>query len=90
MKIVSILLITLSIIKLTFAQTNFDANRHIDVAFTSTQFDDLMKDLNTRMQLANTHDCPNDIPCTAKFQRNGNIGTFGVTGDGLNNLNTPR
>jgi hypothetical protein len=66
---------------------SFTVARHVQTTFVAATFDNAMNDVNRRMQLDN-HSCTDDVPCTARFFRNGDIGTFGTNGDGLDVITT--
>ena len=66
----------------------FTVTRHVDTtSFTAGDFDNAMDDVNDRMKYDN-HDCSDDVPCSARFFRSGNLGTFGTTSDGLDVITT--
>jgi len=66
----------------------FTVTRHVNTtSFTAGDFDDAMDDVNDRMKYDN-HDCTDDVPCSARFFRSGNLGTFGTTTDGLDVITT--
>lgn len=68
------------------AQHLMDANRHVQTAFTNAELDAAMTDGTARLYMDN--DRCTDNPCTATFRRLGNVGTFGVQGDGLDVITT--
>jgi len=66
----------------------FTATRHVNTtSFTAAVFDAAMNDVNDRLKYDN-HDCTDDVPCTVRFFRSGNIGTFGTASDGLDVITT--
>jgi len=66
----------------------FTVTRHINTtSFTAAMMDTAMVDVNTRMKY-NNHDCADDVPCTARFFRSGNVGIFGTATDGLDVITT--
>lgn len=64
----------------------FTVSRHVQTAFTAAEFDNAMTDVNNRLRIDN--DRCSDVPCTATFQRSGNVNTFGTVGDGLDVVTT--
>lgn len=65
----------------------FTVARHVNTTLTAATFDAALTDVNERMRLDN-HRCSDDTPCTAQFFRSGAVGTFGTSGDGLDNVNS--
>ncbi len=65
----------------------FTVTHHVDNAYQVTTFDNAMTEGNERMQYDN-HDCSDDVPCSARFYRDGVLGTFGTAGDGLDVITT--
>jgi hypothetical protein len=66
----------------------FTATRHVNTtSFTEVGFDAALREVNDCMRYDN-HDCPDDVPCTVRFYRNGNIGRFGIASDGLDVITT--
>ena len=66
---------------------DFTVARHVNTPFAAADFDNAMAVVNDRMKYDN-HDCADDVPCTARFFRNGNVGTFGTATDGLDWITT--
>ncbi len=63
-------------------------NRHIDLDTTygNAEFDAAIAVGNLRLWMR-TSTC-SDVPCTVQFARNGNVGTVGVIGDGLDEIDS--
>ncbi len=66
---------------------SFTVARHTQTTLSGATFDAALTDVNVRMRLDN-HRCSDDTPCTAQFFRDGDVGVFGTSGDGLDNVDT--
>jgi galactitol-specific phosphotransferase system IIB component len=84
--LVIILISVLVLSNTALSQTLFTVRRHVNTPFTNNDFDNEMTDLNMRLRIDN--DRCNDVPCTADFQRSGNVNTFGTVTDGLDIVTT--
>jgi hypothetical protein len=69
-----------------YCQTLFTVRRHVSTPFTNNDFDTALNNVNLRLRIDN--DRCNDHPCTARFQRSGNVNTFGASTDGLDTVTT--
>jgi hypothetical protein len=76
-----VVLTTILIGPIALAETLLTARRHVDTVFTNQTFDSAVDDMNMRLRIDNG--VCDDHPCTATFKRDGNVGTFGTAGDGL-------
>lgn len=68
------------------SQTLFTFRRHVQTNITNNDVDNRLADANLRLKIDN--DRCYDVPCTARFERDGNVNTFGTIGDGLDIVTT--
>lgn len=78
------------VVNTTYAQTTYlTVGRHVDTPFTNESFDSAMAFVNIRLRMDDqiSESCV-DVPCTARFQRSGDVTTFGTSGDGFDIIST--
>ena len=83
---VIILLLILVLSNIGISQTLFTVRRHVNTPLTNNDVDNNLADANLRLRIDN--DRCDDVPCTAEFQRGGNVNTFGTATDGLDIVTT--
>jgi len=74
---------------IAFAQdwVNLTVTSHVNSAFNQAAFDNDLAVANESLRY-DDHDCADDVPCSVRFRRNGAVGTFGNSLDGLDMITT--
>jgi hypothetical protein len=65
----------------------FTVARHVNATLTAATVNTALNGINDRLRY-NNHDCPDDVPCSARFVLQGAVGTFGTATDGLDIITT--